>query len=116
NLHIHTFAKITLETIAQKCDYESIKTLIMNNIDYVINEISLRLQSLLNNLSLPQVLQALIKLGDMNAVKYLDDSIEEIFESLDRYHLNQDICKDLCGVLVEIVMAVQRDHSLYHAI
>jgi hypothetical protein len=114
NLHIHTFAKVTLETVSQRCGYESLKSLIMENIDYVINEISLRLPALLSNLSLPHVLQALIKLCDMNAVKYLDDSIDEIFEALDRYHLNQSICKDLCGVLIEIVLAVEHDHMLHH--
>ncbi|KAG2177340.1 hypothetical protein INT43_007997 [Umbelopsis isabellina] len=112
NLHIHTFAATTLEIIARICEYDEVKGLIMNNIDYVINEISLRLPSLLNNLSLPQVLQALVKLGGMGAVKYLDDSIEEIFEALDRYHMNQEICKDLCGVLTEIVLAMERDHIL----
>ncbi|KAH8548691.1 armadillo-type protein [Umbelopsis sp. PMI_123] len=114
NLHVHTFAKITLEAISQRCGYADVKTLIIDNIDYVINEISLRLPSLLSNLSLPHVLQALIKLGNMNAVKYLDDSIDEIFEALDRYHMNQIICKDLCAVLIEIVQAVEHDHILHH--
>ncbi|KAI9283800.1 armadillo-type protein [Umbelopsis sp. AD052] len=114
NLHVHTFAKITLETLCQRCEYDNVKSLIVDNIDYVINEISLRLPSLLSNLSLPHVLQALIKLGDMNAVKYLDDSIDEIFEALDRYHMNQIICKDLCAVLIEIVVAVEHDHLLHH--
>lgn len=114
NVHVHTFAKITLQTISQRCGYDSVKTLIMDNIDYVINEISLRLPALLSNLSLPHVLQALIKLGDMNAVKYLDDSIDEIFEALDRYHLNQSICKDLCGVLNQVVLAAEHDHMLHH--
>lgn len=114
NLHVHTFAKITLETLSQRCDYENVKSLIVDNIDYIINEISLRLPSLLSNLSLPHVLKALIKLGDMNAVKYLDDSIDEIFEALDRYHMNEIICKDLCAVLIEIVLAVEHDHLLHH--
>lgn len=109
NVFIHTYALITLDTIAVKCGLANAQELAINNIDYIINMISQRMSILTSNLRLPLVLKALIHVGGYATISYLDDTIDEIFDAMERYSLNEWICDQLCGVLLEIIQALEKN-------
>lgn len=107
NLYIHNYALITLDAIALVCGHPGAKELSIANVDYIINMVSQRITALADNLKAPLVLKALVKIGGLTAVEYLDDTIEEVFDALDRYHFDGWSCAQLCSVLTEIVKTIQ---------
>ncbi|KAI8970218.1 hypothetical protein BDF20DRAFT_889951 [Mycotypha africana] len=108
HVYIHTYSLITLESIASLCDTGSISELAIHNIDYIINAISQRISVINSNLRLPLVLKALIHVGGYPCIQYLDDTVEEIFDVLEAYFHNEWLTSELCGVLYEIVLALER--------
>ncbi|KAI8978917.1 hypothetical protein BDB01DRAFT_798555 [Pilobolus umbonatus] len=115
NVLIHEYALITLESVAVVCGSNSPQDLILDNIDYVINSVSQHLSVITDNIRAPLVLKALIHLGGSKAVKYLEDSVIEIFDALDKYHLDDWLCRQLCGVLYEIVETVFKGKEMTHS-
>jgi hypothetical protein len=106
NVYIHTYALITLDTIALVCGENSAQDLCIKNIDYIINMISQRISLLTNNVRAPIVLKALIHIGGPDTLIYLNDSIQEIYDALDRYHMNDWLCRQLCDVLFEVIQTI----------
>ncbi|KAI9020705.1 hypothetical protein CLU79DRAFT_703798, partial [Phycomyces nitens] len=107
NVFVHTFALITLDNIALVCGEEDGRALSIANIDYVINMVSQRMTMLATNPRAPLVLRALVRIGGMGAVVYLEDSVEEIYDALDRYWYDDWLCGQLCGVLFEIIKVLR---------
>ncbi|KAI8369462.1 armadillo-type protein [Radiomyces spectabilis] len=107
NLFVRMYARITLDSIAMRCGQPNTKELAMQNIDYIINSVSQRIITLTANPKAPLVLKALIHVAGSETIVYLEDSVEEIFDALDRYHVDEWICNQLCGVLTEIVKTVE---------
>lgn len=103
---IHDYALITLNTIASVCGYASARQLCVDNLDYAINKVSQRIALLNQCLRTAFVLRALIQLGRDEVVDQLEDTVQEIFDALDRYHADGWLCKQLCLVLVDIVKSV----------
>ncbi|KAI8099331.1 armadillo-type protein, partial [Halteromyces radiatus] len=103
NVSIHTYALISLDNIAIVCGKQNGRLLAMGNMDYIINAISQRISFLYENPQAPLVLKALVRVGGIDTLNYLQDSVEEIFDALDRYHLHDWACHQLCGTLFEIV-------------
>lgn len=114
NIRIHSYALITLDTVALICGERSAKELCVANIDYVINMVSQRLSMLLDNPRAPLVLKALVRIGGSGAIAYLEDSVEEIFDALDRYHMQGWLCAQLCSVLTEIVQTLLKSADISH--
>ncbi|ORZ25161.1 armadillo-type protein [Absidia repens] len=103
NVAIHSYAMIALDNIALICGERNGRLLAMSNMDYIINSVSQRIWMLYDNPQAPLVLKALVHVCGLTSLDYLQDSVEEIFYALDRYHLHEGLCRQLCGVLVEIV-------------
>ncbi|KAI8336984.1 armadillo-type protein [Chlamydoabsidia padenii] len=103
NVAIHTYALITLDNIALICGKRDGQQLAMDNMDYIINGVSQRISMLYDNPQAPLVLKAVVHVGGIATLDYLQDSVEEIFDALDRYHMHEGLCRQLCGVLFEIV-------------
>ncbi|KAI8073558.1 hypothetical protein BDF21DRAFT_423777 [Thamnidium elegans] len=108
NLYIHTYALITLDSIALVCGLNSAKDLAIQNIDYIINMISQHISILSDNPRVPLVLKALIHVGGYASIGYLDDSVLEIYDALERYHSNDWLCIQLCSVLFEIIQTMEK--------
>lgn len=109
NVYIHTYALITLDSIALLCGLDSAKELAIQNIDYIINMISQHISVLSENARVPLVLKALIHVGGYASIGYLDDTVLEIYDALERYNSNDWLCIQLCGVLFEIVQTMERN-------
>jgi hypothetical protein len=88
------------------CGENSAQDLCIKNIDYIINMISQRISLLTNNVRAPIVLKALIHIGGPDTLIYLNDSIQEIYDALDRYHMNDWLCRQLCDVLFEVIQTI----------
>ncbi|GAN06567.1 hypothetical protein MAM1_0128c06053 [Mucor ambiguus] len=108
NVYIHTYALITLDTIALQCRLDGAKALVIGNIDYIINSISQHISVLTHNARVPLVLKALIHVGGYASIHYLDDTVEEIYDALERYSLDEWLCTQLCGVLFEVVQTLEK--------
>ncbi|KAG1472098.1 hypothetical protein G6F56_001743 [Rhizopus delemar] len=109
NIYIHAYALITLNTIASTCGLKSVRDLAITNIDYVINMISQHISIISVHNRVPFVLKALINVSGSDSIKYLEDTVQEICDTLDRYHHNNQLSLELCSVLAEIVYIVERD-------
>ncbi|KAI7905123.1 uncharacterized protein BX663DRAFT_430253, partial [Cokeromyces recurvatus] len=109
NVYIHTYALITLDTISHTCGLNNARELAIQNIDYIINMISQHISVLSNNARVPLVLKALIHVGGYDTINYLDDTVQEIYDALERYSANDWICAQLCSVLFEIIQILEKN-------
>ncbi|KAI1810321.1 ARM repeat-containing protein [Poronia punctata] len=96
-------AVISLNSIAMSCGYQSVTDLIIDNVDYMVNSVSLRLNTFDISPASTQVLRMMIKLTGPRLIPYLDDVVASIFAALDNYHGYTLFVESLFGVLTEIV-------------
>ncbi|XXH05204.1 hypothetical protein Hte_011629 [Hypoxylon texense] len=106
-------AIISLNSIAASCGYSNVTDLIIDNVDYMVNSVSLRLNTFDISPTSTQVLQMMIKLTGPKLIPYLDDVIASIFAALDNYHGYPLFVQSLFSVLTEVVQqGSQSDHLL----
>lgn len=106
-------AIIALNGIASACEYESVSALIIDNVDYMVNSIALRLNTLDISPASTQVLTMMIRLTGPRLVPFLDDVVESIFAALENYHGYPLFVESLFDVLKELVdQAVKSDMLL----
>ncbi|CCU77910.1 hypothetical protein BGHDH14_bgh04151 [Blumeria hordei DH14] len=103
NPRLRGHAITCLNIISQSCGYNSPSDLIIDNVDYMVNAISLQLNSFSIAPQAPQVLVMLIRLTGPSLILYLDDLIKTIFAALENYHGCQNLVDVLFSVLMEIV-------------
>lgn len=96
-------AIICLNIIAQACDYQSASDLIIQNVDYLVNAVALKLNTFDISPQAPQVLLMMIKLAGSSLLPYLDDLVDSIFAALDNFHGYPRLVELLFSVLREIV-------------
>lgn len=104
-------AIISLNSIAASCGYSNVTDLIIDNVDYMVNSVSLRLNTFDISPASTQVLRMMIRLTGPKLIPYLDDVIASIFAALDNYHGYPLFVESLFGVLTEVVQ--QGSHSDY---
>ncbi|KAI5846414.1 armadillo-type protein [Morchella snyderi] len=98
-----THAIVALNNIAHFCAYPSAKDMLLDNVDYMVNAVALKLNTFDLSLQTPVVLRMMVKLAGANLVPYLDDMVVSIFSALDSFHGYEGLCEALFGVLGEIV-------------
>ncbi|ESZ92635.1 hypothetical protein SBOR_6969 [Sclerotinia borealis F-4128] len=96
-------ATVCLNVLANACGYPSTRELIVENVDYMVNAISLRLNTFDISPQAPQVLIMMIRLTGPSLLLYLDDVVSSIFAALDNFHGYQGLVEGLFAVLGEIV-------------
>ncbi|ROW13087.1 hypothetical protein VPNG_05913 [Cytospora leucostoma] len=103
----------TLNSIAMSCGYGSVSELIIDNVDYMVNSISLRLNQFDISPASTKVLTMMIRLTGPSLLPYLDDVVAGIFAALDNYHGYSAFVGNLFGVLSEVVeQGVKADNLL----
>ncbi|RWA13853.1 hypothetical protein EKO27_g1231 [Xylaria grammica] len=100
-LRQHTI--ISLDSIAMACGYPNVTDLIIDNVDYMVNSVSLRLNTFDISPASTQLLRMMIKLTGPRLIPYLDDVVASIFAALDNYHGYTLFVESLFGVLTEVV-------------
>lgn len=103
NTLLQQHAIVTLNRTATSCGYQSVSELIIQNVDYMVNSVSLRLNSLDISPSSVQVLRMMIRLTGPHLIPYLDDVVDSIFAALENYHGYTMFAEDLFSILTEIV-------------
>ncbi|KAK8159241.1 HEAT repeat protein-like protein [Phyllosticta citrichinensis] len=84
NLRSH--AATALNIIAAACGYNSVGALIVENVDYLVNAVALKLNTFDISPQAPQVLLMMIKLSGPSLLPYLDDLVGSIFAALESFH------------------------------
>lgn len=100
---VQNHAIIALNNIAQSCAYPSAKDLLLDNVDYMVNAVALKLNTFDLSPQAPVVLGMMVKLAGPSLVPYLDDMVVSIFSALDAFHGYEGLCEALFGVLGQIV-------------
>lgn len=103
NQHLQKHSMITLNSLATSCGYANVSELIIDNVDYMVNSVSLRLNTLDISPASINVLTMMIRLAGPRLVPYLDDVIESVFGALENYHGYPVFVESLFTVLKEVV-------------
>ncbi|RGP72577.1 hypothetical protein FSPOR_2627 [Fusarium sporotrichioides] len=103
NPQLQKHAIVTLNSLAASCGYANVSELIIQNVDYMVNSVSLRLNSLDISPASINVLTMMIRLAGPRLVPYLDDVVDSIFGALDNYHGYPLFVENLFIVLKEVV-------------
>ncbi|ROV99085.1 hypothetical protein VMCG_06640 [Cytospora schulzeri] len=93
----------TLNSIAVSCGYGSVSELVIDNVDYMVNSVSLRLNQFDISPASTKVLTMMIRLTGPKLLPFLDDVVAGIFAALDNYHGYSAFVGSLFGVLSEVV-------------
>ncbi|KLU89367.1 hypothetical protein MAPG_08338 [Magnaporthiopsis poae ATCC 64411] len=96
-------AVATLNGLASSCGYQSVSELIIDNADYMVNSVSLRLNTFDITPASTQVLRMMIRLTGPRLIPFLDDVVASIFAALDNYHGYPAFVERLFSVLSEVV-------------
>ncbi|KAI1915699.1 hypothetical protein LOZ58_006291 [Ophidiomyces ophidiicola] len=100
-LQDHAMTCLTLMTCA--CGYSDTSTMLIENVDYLINSVGMKFNTFDISPQAPQVLLMMIKLCGARLIPYLDDLIGSIFSVLDAYHGYPKLVELLFAVLGSIV-------------
>ncbi|KAK5050614.1 hypothetical protein LTR84_003896 [Exophiala bonariae] len=79
-------ATTALDLLARACNYASAMEMLIENVDYLINSVAMRLNSFDVSQAGLQVLAMMIRLCGADLLPHLDDVIGSIFSTLDSYH------------------------------
>lgn len=104
-------AVAALNSIASSAQYPSVSDLIVDNVDYMVNSVALRLNTLDISPASLQVLLMMIRLAGPRLVPFLDDVIDSIFSALDNYHGYTSFVESLFAVLKEVVDQASRTNQ-----
>jgi hypothetical protein len=103
NPRLRQHAITCLNIVSKECGYNNASDLIIDNVDYMVNAISLRLNTFDISPQAPQVLVMMIRLTGPSLLLYLDDVVGSIFAALDNFHGYHRLVEILFSVLGEIV-------------
>lgn len=93
----------TLNSLAVSCGYDSVSELIIDNVDYMVNSVSLRLNQFDISPASTKVLTMMIRLTGPRLLPFLDDVVAGIFGALENYHGYTAFVESLFGALSEVV-------------
>ncbi|KAJ3290157.1 TEL2-interacting protein 1, partial [Blyttiomyces sp. JEL0837] len=101
NRAVSETAYLSLQTISLECGYSgSVQTLLVENVDYIVNEVSLGLKDIQESTAVLQVLTAAIRVAGNRIINLLDDSFESLMDAIDRINFqNMDITYRIFRVL-----------------
>lgn len=100
---LQSHAVVALNLLAEACEYNDVSTMLVDNVDYLINAISLKLTYGDVSPQAAQVLLMMVRLCGARVIPYLDDMILSIFDVLDQYHGYPKLVEMLFEVLNVIV-------------
>ncbi|KAK3995986.1 putative amino-acid permease [Cladorrhinum sp. PSN332] len=93
----------TLNLLAASCGYNNVSDLIVDNADYMVNSVSLRLNTFDISPASTKVVTMMIRLTGPKLIPFLDDVVAAIFAALDNYHGYPLFVEGLFSVLSEVV-------------
>ncbi|KAB5570283.1 armadillo-type protein [Coniochaeta sp. 2T2.1] len=112
NRQLRSHAITTLNIIAASCGYNNVSDLIIDNVDYMVNSLSLRLNTFDISPASTRVLTMMIRLSGPKLIPFLDDVVASIFAALDNYHGYPVFVESLFSVLSEVVEQGSKSDAL----
>ncbi|WWC61330.1 uncharacterized protein I303_103911 [Kwoniella dejecticola CBS 10117] len=109
---IREYATIALHTISYNVGYASPQNMVLDNVDYVINIVSLHLLPAKLSPNAPLVLIAMIRLVGPDIVPMVHDLVDEIFDALDDYHGYEALASSLLAVLGTLIEVMNDEIAL----
>ncbi|KMU78194.1 hypothetical protein CISG_07034 [Coccidioides immitis RMSCC 3703] len=114
NPSLQNHAMTCLNIMADACEYSDTSTMLVDNVDYLINSVGMKFNTFDISHQAPQVLLMMIRLCGARLIPYLDDLIGSIFSILDAFLGYPKLVELLFEVLNTIVDEVpNRDLSYY---
>ncbi|CAI7618275.1 unnamed protein product [Penicillium bialowiezense] len=105
NPNLQRHAMVCLNILTSACNYPDTSSMIIENVDYLVNSVALKLNTFDVSPYPPQVLFMMVKLCGARLIPYLDDLVDSIFGILDLYHgypkLVEMMFKTLAAVVEE---------------
>lgn len=98
-------AMSALDTVASACGYADTQDMLVDNVDYLVNAIGLKLNSYDISPQVPQVLIMMTRLCGSKLVPYLDDLVDSTFEALEHFHGYGRLVELLFSMLDAVVEA-----------
>ncbi|MBN3322625.1 TTI1 protein, partial [Atractosteus spatula] len=95
-----------MRDICSACRYESLKDLISENSDYLVNDISLNLQRLSQHPHATCVLSVIFSHSDISLLPLVEDIIQDVLMALD--HSYNERALMFCTVLLSLMKAIAR--------
>ncbi|KAL4965713.1 uncharacterized protein BDV14DRAFT_189526 [Aspergillus stella-maris] len=86
NQALQKHAMTCLNILTAACNYPGTSTMVIENVDYLVNSVALKLNTFDVSPYPSQVLLMMVKLCGARLVPYLDDLVDSIFGILDLYH------------------------------
>lgn len=112
NSNLQRHAMTCLNILTKACNYQDTSTMIIENVDYLVNSVSLKLNTFDVSPYPPQVLFMMVKLCGARLIPYLDDVVDSIFGIVDLYHGYPKLVEMLFRTLAAIVEEGSRKPSL----
>ncbi|CEJ61115.1 hypothetical protein PMG11_09657 [Penicillium brasilianum] len=112
NTTLQRHAMICLNALTQACKYPDTGSMIIENVDYLVNSVALKLNTFDVSPYPPQVLFMMVKLCGAQLVPYLDDLVDSIFGILDLYHGYPKLVEMMFKTLAAIVEEGSRKPAL----
>ncbi|EFE35960.1 uncharacterized protein ARB_04894 [Trichophyton benhamiae CBS 112371] len=112
NPALQNHAMTCLNIVTASCNYPDASTLVIENVDYLINSVALKLNTFDISPQAPRVLLMMIKLSGSRLIPHLDDIIGSIFAVLDAFHGYPKLVELLFGVLGAVVDEGARQPAL----
>lgn len=100
---LRSHAITCLNLVSASSNYASPSTLIIANVDYLVNVVGLKLNTFDISPQAPQVLLMMIRLCGASLIPYLDDLVASVFAALDCFHGYPRLVELLFDVLGAIV-------------
>ncbi|KAI7678969.1 ARM repeat-containing protein [Hortaea werneckii] len=76
----------TLNIFTAACRYDSVRDLIVENVDYLTNAVSLKLNAFDLSPQVPMVMVMMVRLAGSSVIPYMEDVVESIFAVLEGWH------------------------------
>ncbi|GAQ06809.1 hypothetical protein ALT_4130 [Aspergillus lentulus] len=112
NSNLQRHAMVCLDILTSSCRYEDTSTMIIENVDYLVNSVALKLNTFDVSPYPPQVLFMMVKLCGARLIPYLDDLVDSMFGILDMYHGYPKLVETMFKTLAAIVEEGTKTPSL----
>ncbi|KAK9471769.1 armadillo-type protein [Dipodascopsis tothii] len=104
-------AIVALVNMARAVGYTDLRPFLVDNVDYIVDSVSLKLGSLDISPRTPRILAAVIKLAGSRAIPYMDDVVASVFVILDSFHGYAELAESFFGVLKALVEETALEYS-----
>lgn len=112
NYNLRKHAVTALNILTTACQYPDARAMLIENVDYLVNSVALKLNSFDVSPQAPHVLLMMVRLCGAGLIPYLDDIIESLFAILDAFHGHPKLVELVFEVLAAVVSSGSKEPDL----